>query len=61
MYVQGTITPSASSRVSVDQRLRQLSLPAPDLDAVRLEHVTFRAVLAQRLPLRDEHAQRLLQ
>jgi hypothetical protein len=45
------------ANVKIDESLRELSLPAGELDPIRLELGAACLTLAQRLPLRDEGAQ----
>jgi hypothetical protein len=47
--------------MTFDQGLRELALPARDLEPVRLELLPARVVLAQSLPLADKQAQCLLE
>jgi hypothetical protein len=42
-------------KVTVDQRMGELLLPADELEPVRLELVPARLVHVQRLSRRDEH------
>jgi hypothetical protein len=45
------------ANVKIDEGLRELSLPAGELEPIRLELAAACLTLAQRLPLRDEDAQ----
>jgi len=49
-----------AAKVTVDQRVGELLLPARELEPVRLELVAAGAALTQRLPLCDEHPDRFL-
>jgi len=48
------------AKVTVDQRMGELLLPARKLEPVRLEFVATRIALMQSLPLCDEQANRVL-
>jgi hypothetical protein len=49
-----------AAKETVDQRVGKLLLPARELEPVRLEFVSARVALVQRLPLCDEDADRFL-
>jgi hypothetical protein len=49
------------ANVKIDEGLRELSLPAGELDPIRLEFAAACLTLAQGLPLRDEGAQSSLE
>jgi len=51
---------SRSGEATIDQRARELLLPGHELDSIRFELVTVRVPLAERLPLCDEHAERVM-
>jgi hypothetical protein len=52
--------PFRKAKVTVDQRMGELLLPARELEPVRLEFVAARVALMQCLPLCDEQASRVL-
>ncbi len=49
-----------TAKVTVDQRMGELLLPARELEPVRLEFLAASVALVQRLPVCDERANRVL-
>jgi hypothetical protein len=53
--------PSHSGEATIDQRARELLLPGNERESIRFELGAVSMPLAERLPLCDEHAERLFE
>jgi hypothetical protein len=52
--------PSHPAEATIDQRAGELLLSGHELEPIRFELFAVRVLLAQRLPLCDEHSERFL-